>query len=376
MLGATGGLLLLGGIITLFNELPSDQERITGLALALLTLVVGSLLSFVDRDGAARAAGVTLAAGAVAPLTALVIDRPEQFDRTDVLVTGLLACLLWIALFVGGPARGHGLFLGLALAGLWLTAESQTEPAAVLSFFDARPAARVETAPEVVELRPLDPEIIEPPAITVPDFPRTPLSRPRFTVPTSPPPELIFPEPNTVPFPTPTFQFPSPSTTTSTSTTTTTTAEQSLGRPDLVASTQDDEPPRPPIAPAVVALVFGAVYLAVGVVLDAVRLRRIASVFVVVSVFAVLSADISFGFRYGVGASGLLGLFTGAAFVAVGLAGSRRFLAWFGAFVTAAGIGIVVADRIDDSPATAAVVLLLVGGAVVAGGFMARTQER
>ncbi|HEX9969374.1 MAG TPA: hypothetical protein VGB03_04480, partial [Acidimicrobiales bacterium] len=280
MLGAVGGLVALAGVFALFSEVPEDEVRMAGLALALLTLVVGCVLSAVRRSPALDAAGVVLAAGSVAPLVFLALNDPERVDSEgDFLAAALLAVVVWVVLFALGPARGHGLFLGLALFGLWSGAVGQTDPGVLLLPFWFAPGVSVTQVQETPAI-PFDrPEIVEPPSFTIPEL-RSPRTFPTFD--TVPPP--TFPEPQ--PTPMPTFRFepppsfrPEPPTTDTTDTTAP--PEESLGEARLVASTQDDdgeeieplEPfDEPPLAPGVVSVLFGLAYVLGGALLDSARL--------------------------------------------------------------------------------------------------------
>lgn len=395
MLGAVGGLVALAGVFALFSEVPEEEARAGGLALALLALVVGCVLTAVGRSSTLDAAGVVLAAGAVAPLVFLILNDPEQVDsESDLLVSALVAVLVWIVLFAVGPARGHGLFLGLALFGMWTGALGQTDPGTLLFPFWLSPGTysevRVEPPMELRGPDVPDPDLISPPEITIPDL-RTPR--------TFPTPSTVVPPTFSEPTPMPSFRFeppqrfrPEPSTTTSTSTTTTTTSnEQSLGRMELVSYAQGDEDDEgtlepidpfgePPLAPGVVSILFGLAYVVGAAWLDSARLRRLASPFHFVGLHALTVGTLLLGPRLGAVAAGAAGIVFGVAVVALGVLARRRFVAWYAGGALALALTSVVASAFEDSPAAAAICLLVVGAAVVgvgvAGGLPSTAPTR
>jgi hypothetical protein len=384
MLGAVGGLVVLAGVFALFSEVPEDEARLGGLALSLLTLVVGCVLTAARRSSALDAAGVVLAAGAVVPLAFLALHDPEQVDSEgDLLVTALVAVLVWIVLFALGPARGHGLFLGLALFGMWTGAMGQTDPGVLLfPFWWSSGVAEVRTVPPIELEGPEvpdfpardfpDPDLIQPPQLTIPDF-RTPRTFP--TPSTVAPP--TFPEPS----PMPSFRFEPPERFRPHPPTTETTAvEQSLGRTELVSSVQGDnegdegtidpiEPfEEPPLAPGVVSVLFGLAYVLGAALLDSARLRRLASPFHLVGLLALTIGTVLLGPRLGAAAAGGAGVVFGLAVVALGVLVRRRFVAWYAGGASAVAVATLVGSVFADSPAAGGISLLVVGAAVVAVG--------
>lgn len=358
MVGAVGGLLLLAGNLALYEHVPEEEARAAGVALGLLTLLIGLVLSVVHRSRALDAAGVALTAGAVLPLAFLVANDPDAVDsRADVLVAAVLAVLVWSALFVVGPTRGHGVYLGLALLVLWLGAVSQTSPERFFfSFWPVGEARAVEG-----ELR------VEPPPDVRPFPPSTFDRMPPRTFETVPPPTFRFrpPPPDIRPFPS---APPSPSSTT----TTTAAAEQSLGEARLVAQFEEDglEEPQPPVAPGVVSLVFAALYLAAAGALDRARLRRVASAVLTVGVAASFAGVVLCGPRLGAVGAASLGLVYSVVVVVLGVGARRRLVAWLGAGSAAFALASAVEAVFEDPGAGAAVSLLLLGAAAVALGVV------
>jgi MFS family permease len=352
--GAAGALVTLCGLVLLFEDIEPDEARVVGLALSLLTVLVGFGLMLSERQGALRTAGVGLAAGAALPFAIVLVNDPVEIDsRTDVLLTGLVTVLVWLVLFVLSPARGHGLFLGLALLGAWVAAVSQTAPESSLSWFN--PLFQVDA------VRPTD---STPSTVLVPEPP----SLPTFTVPTfGTPPTLTvpdFPEPRTTEPTFPPFPTFAP-------------LEEeggtSLGPAALAASTQPldegDEPFEPPVAHAVVSILFGLVYLAAAALLDKARLPRPAGAFVAVGVPVLAFGVVSLGPRYGATTLSAAAVGMGSVLAAVGVGGGRRFSGWAGAAVLVGGAIGLVAEALEDPGDVEAVAMLLVGAAVVGLGW-------
>ena len=360
LVGAAGALVALVGTFLLLEGVDTEDLRAFGIALASFTLLVGCVLMLVERRGALRTAGVTLAAGAVVPLALVLVNDPTDVDsRTDVLLTGLVAVLVWLVLFAFSPARGHGLFLGLALLGAWLAAVSQTAPASALFWIDPFTAARASGA--TVETVPVPSIVI--PEQTIPTFTVPTFRSPPFTVPTIREPVVPFVEPGTTTEPTfppfPVFREEEPQ-------------ESSLGGVSLAASTQPVERPRePPIAPAVVSILFGVVYLALAALLDQARLARLAGAFVAVGVPVLAFGVVFIGPRHGATPVALAAVAFGLVLLAVGVGGGRRFSGWAGAAVLAGGALGLVGETFDDPGSGDAVAMLLVGAALVAAAWFA-----
>lgn len=369
LLGAAGGVVLLGAATAFGDSIPDDDARVAGLALSLLVLVAGLVLSVLSLGRATTAAGVVLAAGAVAPLAFLLTNDPDRIDeRSDFLVAALVAVVFWLLLFALGPNRGHGLFLGLALFMLWSGAVSQTGAS---PFFFNIDAVSGEADIEVVPDEPM--RDFQPPEFEVPEFEPAPI--PDFRAPAEPgaePPPLR-------PGPRPTFRFrPPPPPPPSDATTTTTASENAAGRPQLVSSSQElefEEEPRPPVAGAVVSVLFGIAYLLFAALLDASRLWRPASVTFLVALLALVTGTVMLGPRYGATAAGVVGVALAVLVVGAGVVASRRAVAWVGAAGLALGAITVVSSIFDDSPTAAAVVLLVVGAGLVTLGLLATTPD-
>lgn len=370
LLGAAGGVVLLGAATAFAESVPDDDARVAGLALSLLVLVAGLVLSVLSLGRATTAAGVVLAAGAVAPLAFLLTNDPDRIDeRSDFLVAALVAVVFWLLLFALGPNRGHGLFLGLALFMLWAGAMSQT---AASPFFFNIDAVSGEADIEVVPDEPM-PDF-QPPEFEVPEFEPAPI--PDFRAPGEP---GVEPAPlRPAPRPMPTFRFRPPPPPPSDATTTTTASEDAAGRLQLVSSSQElefDEEPRPPVAGAVVSVLFGIAYLLFAALLDASRLWRPASVTFLVALLALVTGTVMLGPRYGATAAGVVGVALAVLVVGAGVVASRRAVAWVGAAGLALGAITVVSSVFDDSATAAAVVLLVVGAGLVTLGLLATTPD-
>lgn len=374
LLGAAGGVVLLAAAGAFADNVPDEDARVAGLALSLLVLVVGLLLSAASLGRATSAAGVVLAAGAVLPLAMLLTNDPETIDsEADFLVGAGVAVVFWLLLFALGPNRGHGLLLGLALFMLWTGALSQTDTSPFFFGFDA---VAGEGDVDVIPAEPMPdfrPPELRGPEFRPPDF--EPIPIPEFRTPPEPrvepqPP----PEPRFQPQPPPQFRFrPPPPPTTDT-----TGPEQAAGRGRLIVSSQEvefEEEPRPPVAGAIVSILFGLAYLLLAVLLDASRLWRPASATFLVGVVALVVGACLLGPRYGATAAGGVAVALGALVVAAGVVAGRRAVAWVGAAGLALGIITVVSSVFDDSPTAAAACLFVVGAAVVTLGLLATTPD-
>ncbi|HEX2040533.1 MAG TPA: hypothetical protein VHF47_12480 [Acidimicrobiales bacterium] len=375
--GAAGALVVLVGTFLLLEEVDTDDLRLFGLALAAFTLLVGCVLMLVERRGALRTAGVALAAGAVVPLALTLVNDPAEIDsRTDALLTGLVAVVGWLVLFALSPARGHGLFIGLALLGAWFAAVSQTAPQTALFWLNPlTTSARATATTEPLEVPP-------PPSIVFPDPP----SPPTFTIPTVPlmpertfpeselrPPPVPLPEPRPVEptFPFPTFPEPEEQEQQEQREQPQEAPQQtSLGGARLASTGQPvNERGEPPIAPAVVSIAVGLLYLAFAALLDRARLSRLAGAFVAVGLPVLALGVVFVGPRHGAVAVSVAAVAFGLVLLAVGVGGGRRFSGWTGAAVLAGGILGLVGEAFDDPGSGDAVAMLLVGGALVGAGW-------
>lgn len=362
-------MVLLAAAAAFADNVPDEDARVAGLALSLLVLVVGCVLSAASLGRATSAAGVVLSAGAVVPLAFLLTNDPESIDdESDFLVAALVAVAFWLVLFALGPNRGHGLFLGLALFMLWSGALSQTDTSPFFFGFDA---VSGESDIDVIPAEPM-PDF-QPPDFEVPDFEPAPV--PDFRT----PPEPRFepqpsPERRFQPQPPPQFRFrPPPPPTTDT-----TGPEQAAGRAQLISSSQEvefEEEPRPPVAGAIVSVLFGLAYLLLAALLDASRLWRPASATFLVGVVALVAGTFLLGPRYGATAAGGVAIALAALVVGAGVVAGRRAVAWVGAAGLALGMITVVSSVFDDSPTAAAACLLVVGAAVVTLGLLATTPD-
>jgi hypothetical protein len=370
LVGAAGGLVLLAGMFVLLEGLDQETIRVGGLALSLIGLVVGLVLMSVEARGALRNAGVTLAAGAGAPLAFFVVVDPEKVGgKGDVVVAALLTAVVWALLFVLSPARGHGLFLGLTLFGLWFGAVFQTTPQSLFFPFTAVSAATTRE-PEI------PPVVVEPPVVSIPSIPDRPV--PSLTVPTLPEREMVpFPEPSTETIPFPTFEFPEPPPTQQEHVEESP-PEQSLGAATPMSTSQPiDDEGEPPIAPAVVSILFGILYLLGAAVLDRWRLARLASAVVAVGAPVLAFGVLFVGPRHGGTAVGIAAVALGLFLLALGIGGEgRRFSAWAGAGVLAGGAVGAVADSFEGPGSGDAVAMLVIGAALVAAGWLVSDLER
>ena len=319
VLGAAGGVLVLVGVLALFAELPAGDERIGGIALSLVALVTGAVALALGRERAVVSAGVVVTAGSIPPLVGLLVFEPAgSVDKTDLALSGLLAVVAWAALFLAGPARGHGLYLGLALVTAWFAATSLTVPDRLFSL------GRAGFLPIPAEPAPPPPELQPPGASPVPPNPGTAPILPDEAV-----------GGGLEPAPLPSFQ-----------------------------TEEDDET----VAPGLVSLGFGVVYLAAGFLLDRRLLRRVATPFFAVGDVVLVLGVLGLGPQSGEVLTGALATAAGGGLIWLGSLHGRRFTAWLGVVLTAGGV-LTLVGAATDEPLLGAALLLLLGVGTVVGAL-------
>jgi len=139
--GAGVALVVLGALTVGGDNAGSGGtgSRLPGILLSLAVVVAGYGLSFHSRSGALGAAAVAASALALPVLIGfLTFDNarvpPVQFDTIL-----LVSTLVWAASYVFSPARGHNLYLGAALFGVWLWLLEATEGLLSYPFRAANP---------------------------------------------------------------------------------------------------------------------------------------------------------------------------------------------------------------------------------------------
>jgi hypothetical protein len=120
--GAGAGMLVLGAIALggdqLFGTSSGDGSQFPGLLITLAVIVVGVALTAYYRHGPLAAAGVAASATALPPFLGFLTYSKSSPPSISTIL--LLSCLGWAAGYLVGPGRGHNLYVGAALLGLWL----------------------------------------------------------------------------------------------------------------------------------------------------------------------------------------------------------------------------------------------------------------
>jgi hypothetical protein len=136
---AVVGAIALGGD-RLVDDGSGNASQYPGLAISLIVVVLGVTLNTVHRTGPLAAAGVAASAAAMLPLTFFLTYSDSSSQPLSFTSILLLSTAGWIACYLLGPGRGHGLYLGAAAIGLWLWVLEAAEhlfsyPSTVLSGF-------------------------------------------------------------------------------------------------------------------------------------------------------------------------------------------------------------------------------------------------
>jgi hypothetical protein len=126
---AGAGMLVVGAIALGGDQLVSDPSgdgsQFPGLLITFAVLVAGVALTAYYRFGPLAAAGV--AASATALPAFLVFLTYSKTSPTPVNTILLLSFIGWTAGYLLGPGRGHNLYVGASLLGLWLWFVEVTE---------------------------------------------------------------------------------------------------------------------------------------------------------------------------------------------------------------------------------------------------------
>ena len=147
---AGAGLLVVGAIALsgdqLFGTSSGEGSQVPGLFITLGVIIVGVTLNAQYRSGPLAAAGVAASASALPAFFGFLTYSKNSAPPFDTIL--LLSCLGWAAGYLAGPSRGHNLYAGAGLVGLWLWFIEMTEQ--VFSFptnilFDLANAASAGT---------------------------------------------------------------------------------------------------------------------------------------------------------------------------------------------------------------------------------------
>lgn len=128
LVAAAGGLLAALGLVALLSEPDIADERGLVLLVSAVFEVLGIALALLTRSGRAAAGGVALSLLAAIPLVNAVVTDPtdpfaaftdaSSYRNQQIGILALLA-VAWLALYLVGPARRYGAYLGGALLALW-----------------------------------------------------------------------------------------------------------------------------------------------------------------------------------------------------------------------------------------------------------------
>lgn len=131
---ATGGAVMavVGGVVIGGDQLggdlfDSDPNKLPGILISLVTLVVGyALVTRADRDPL-RAAGATAAALSLPVLLFFLTFDVEDLPPFSLDIILLGSTIGWAVAYLIGPSVGRPVFLGAALLGVWAFVLEQVE---------------------------------------------------------------------------------------------------------------------------------------------------------------------------------------------------------------------------------------------------------
>jgi hypothetical protein len=324
MLAVGGGLLVAAGLFFLLGELDGYDQRMVGLVITVIFLVLGVAISTINRSSRAAAAGVAISALAVVPLTVFLWANADLFGTfsggevegnpydglrgvaTIMLVT---AAVVWLAGYLLGPGRRYGIYLGAALVAVWLIPLVNLQINAIEDTFS--PFSSQTTFNSV------------PTTAFGSDF------------------DSDFDSEFDSGFDS--------------------SFDSSFGE-DLTF--EEPEVSDPSTKMGVTSLVFGAAYLAFAARSDRKGDARMATAALVPAIVALLAASSLLSSHVGWFGWGLLSLATGGAILAVGLRGGRRASSWIGLAFATYGLISLVAEAFGESPRAVGALLTVLGVAI------------
>ncbi|MEY2431583.1 MAG: hypothetical protein QOC92_1308 [Acidimicrobiaceae bacterium] len=120
--GAGAAMIVVGAIALGGDQLVDtgggSGSQYPGLLITFVVIVAGVTLTAQYRHGPLAAAGVAASAAALPPfLVFLTFSKTSPTSFNTIL---LLSCVGWGAAYLVSPGRGHNVYLGAALIGLWL----------------------------------------------------------------------------------------------------------------------------------------------------------------------------------------------------------------------------------------------------------------
>ena len=319
MVAVGGGLLAAAGLFALLGELDGYAQRTTGLAISLLFVALGVVLSVLNRSSRAAAGGVALSIIGVLPFTAYVFANANLFDlfsssgpegdpwegiRWTVTLMLATAAALWLVGYVFVPTRRFGAYLGAALLAIWLIPVFNLQLSAIQDTFS--------------------------PFGTITTFEPVP-NDPGFGT----------------DFGDPTFDDPS--------------FDDFDSQFDDELAFEEPEVSDPSTKLGLVSLAFGAVYLGLAAWRDRTGDARMATAALAPAIIVLYFANSLLTGHIGWVGSGLLAMAVGGAILAVGLRGGRRASSWIGLFLATVGLGSMVFEGLSESPRAIGAVLTVLG---------------
>jgi hypothetical protein len=317
-LAGAGALIAVGGAIGLGGDNLVDDDgdinRIPGVVVTALLIAAGIALLTRVRTGALAVGASTAVAIGVPVLVFFLTVKQDGFPPFSVDAVLGVSALVWLVLYVVGPARGRLVLLvgALVFAPLFVMEEVEdvsSVPEAIGQSFSGMFGASSDFDSGAGSF---DEDTGE--------FTYEPGDDSTFDLPEEP-------------------DFPDPT---------------NLG---------------------VIALVFGVVYAAAAHVLGRRRLDGTGTPFAVVGAITSFVGILFLADDLQEIGTGLALVALGAGLLFVGAAAARRFTTWFGGLSVGVGVLVLVAKALGDSPdaTMASIVFLLVGIAVVAGAHLLAT---
>jgi hypothetical protein len=125
---AAAGALVVFGLFAILSDAKGDNVRATGIFLSLIWELGGIVLLLFTHARRAVAGAVAITAVTVLPLVTYLLvdvdhplntfDSPDSFRNVQMQILAL-SLVIWLGLYLVGPGRRHGFYLGAALYALW-----------------------------------------------------------------------------------------------------------------------------------------------------------------------------------------------------------------------------------------------------------------
>lgn len=336
-IATAGSVLAVGGAVGIGGDglvdADGDVERIPGIVVALLLLIVGMAAVARFRTGALAAAGAIASAASIPVLLFFVTFDVDDFPPVSLDAVLLVSAVVWFVMHVVGPASGRLLFLALALVGSWAFVMNLVEPIEELNPFAAiAMSGQMSVEDSVSSSLEASPRPFEVDEDGNPVFDEDG--------------QIVFTEDLATEAPAPMLP------------------DRDFGPPDTTTL-------------GVISLLFGGAYLLAALVLSRRGYAGTGTPFAGVGA-VVLAVGVSFvAPDLEVTGTGLLLIGIGLATATVGAASARRFTTWFGAAAVALGVGVLLGDALEgESSMTTSLAFLAVGLVMVLVAHLAGTGLR